>query len=106
MSNTEHYDNDFIGTEYCNDENDEVDVAGKIHDILRTMQWLIPALVTFFGVLDKAFGWGVFGTVEMIASGLVALIGVIAQHSSHDYFSTKTIMNKILPDKEPEEVEE
>lgn len=74
----------------------------KLHDILRTLQWLIPALVTFFGVLDKAFGWGVFGTVEMIASGLVALIGVIAQHSSHTYFDTKTIVNKILPDKEPE----
>lgn len=77
-------------------------MSSKLHDILRTLQWLIPALVAFFGVLDKAFGWGVFGTVEMIASGLVALIGVIAQHSSHDYFSTKTIVNKILPDKESE----
>ena len=78
----------------------------KIHDALRVLQWLIPALVSFFGVLDKVFGWGLFGTVEMIASGLVALIGVIAQHSSHDYFSTKTIVTKILPDKEHETVEE
>ena len=78
----------------------------KLHDILRTLQWLIPALVTFFGVLDKVFGWGMFGTVEMIASGLVALIGVIAQHSSHEYFGTKTIVTKILPDKEPGTVEE
>lgn len=78
----------------------------KIHDALRVLQWLIPALVTFFGVLDKALCWGVFGTVEMIASGLVALIGVIAQHSSHEYFGTKTIVTKILPDKEPGTVEE
>lgn len=76
-------------------------MSSKLHDILRTLQWLIPALVTFFGVLDKAFSWGVFGTVEMIASGFVALIGVIAQHSSHTYFDTKTIVTKITPDKDP-----
>ena len=75
----------------------------KIHDVLRVLQWLIPALVSFFGVLDKVFGWGVAGTMETIASGLVTLIGVIAQHSSHEYFSTKTIVTKILPDKNPRE---
>lgn len=74
----------------------------KLHDILRTLQWLIPALVSFFGVLDKVFGWGVAGTMETIASGLVALIGVIAQHSSHEYFETKTIVTKILPDEKHE----
>lgn len=81
-------------------------MSSKLHDILRTLQWLIPALVTFFGVLDKAFSWGVFGTVEMIASGFVALIGVIAQHSSHTYFDTKTIVTKITPDKDPSEDKE
>lgn len=78
-------------------------MSNKLHDILRTLQWLIPALVSFFGVLDKVFGWGVAGTMETIASGLMALIGVIAQHSSHEYFSTKTIVTKILPDKNPRE---
>lgn len=78
-------------------------MSNKLHDILRTLQWLIPALVAFFGVLDKAFSLGVFGTVEMIASGFVALIGVIAQHSSHTYFDTKTIITKITQDKDPNE---
>lgn len=75
-------------------------MTNKQFDILRTLQWLIPALVTLFGAFDKAFGWGVIGTVETLASALVAFIGVVAQHSSANYFSTKTIVTKILPDKE------
>ena len=68
-------------------------MSSKAHDILRTLQWLIPALVTFFGVLDKVFGWGLIGTVETIASALVTLIGTIAQHSSATYFKDKVVIN-------------
>ncbi len=75
-------------------------MTNKQYDILRLLQWLIPALVTLFGAFDKAFGWGVIGTVETLASAVVAFIGVVAQHSSATYFSTKTIVTKILPDKE------
>ena len=75
-------------------------MTNKQFDILRLLQWLIPALVTLFGAFDKAFGWGVIGTVETLASAVVAFIGVVAQHSSATYFSTKTIVTKILPDKE------
>lgn len=66
----------------------------KFHDLLRLLQWLIPALVTFFGVLDGVFNWGVIGTVETIASAVVALIGTIAQHSSKSYFADKDIVGK------------
>lgn len=75
-------------------------MTNKQFDILRLLQWLIPAVVTLFGAFDKAFGWGVIGTVETLASAVVAFIGVVAQHSSAQYFSTKTIVTKILPDKE------
>ena len=81
-------------------------MTNKLHDILRTLQWLIPAVVTLFGAFDKAFGWGLIGTVETLASAAVAFIGVIAQHSSATYFSTKSIVTKIMPDEEPEEEEE
>ena len=80
-------------------------MSNKMHDTLRMLQWLIPALVTFFGVLDTVFGWGLIGKAETIANGLVALIGAIAQHSSAEYFSTKTIITKITPDKEPKSEE-
>lgn len=78
-------------------------MSDKMHNTLRMLQWLIPAVVTLFGAFDTAFGWGVVGTVETLASAVVTFIGVLAQHSSNAYFSTKTIVTKILPDKEPEE---
>ena len=81
-------------------------MSNKLHDLLRTLQWLIPAVVTLFGAFDKAFGWEIIGTVETLASAVVAFIGVIAQHSSATYFSTKSIVTKIVPDEEPEEEEE
>ncbi len=75
-------------------------MTNKQFDILRLLQWLIPALVTLYGVIDRVFGIGAVGTVETLASAVVAFIGVVAQHSSATYFSTKTIVTKILPDKE------
>ena len=75
-------------------------MTNKQFDILRLLQWLIPSLVTLYGVVDRVFGIGAVGTVETLASALVAFIGVVAQHSSAQYFSTKTIVTKILPDKE------
>ena len=77
-------------------------MSDKMHDILRTLQWLIPAVVTLYGVLDKVFGWGMIGDVETIASAIVAFIGAIAEHSSKTYFRTKTIVDKIEPDAEEE----
>ena len=75
-------------------------MSDKIHNLLRTLQWLIPDLFVFYGVLDKVFGWGYVGTVEMIVSALVGLIGSIAQHSSKTYFDTKSIVDKVVPDTE------
>lgn len=75
-------------------------MTNKHFDILRLLQWLIPALVTLYGVIDRVFGIGAVGTVDTLASAVVAFIGVVAQHSSATYFSTKTIVTKILPDKE------
>lgn len=80
-------------------------MTNKMHDLLRTLQWLIPALVTLYGVIDGVFNIGAIGTVETLASGLVAFIGVVAQHSSKTYFDTKSIIDKIVDDEEPSEAE-
>lgn len=66
----------------------------KLYKILRTAQWLIPALITFYGVLDGVFGCGLLGPVETIASAFVALIGTILQHDSKVYFAGKQIIDK------------
>lgn len=77
-------------------------MSDKMHNLLRTLQWLIPAVVTLYGVFDSVFGWGLIGKVETIASAVVAFIGVIAQHSSAVFFSTKDIVTKCVPDTEEE----
>lgn len=66
----------------------------KMHDLLRELQWLIPALVTLYGVFDKVFGWGLIGTVETIAAGVITFIGVLVQHDSRTYFEDKDIVEK------------
>jgi len=81
-------------------------MTNKQFDSLRLLQWLIPAIVTLFGAFDTAFGWGIVGKVETLASAIVTFIGVLAQHSSAEYFSTKSIVTKILPDKEEREEDE
>lgn len=72
----------------------------KMHNLLRTLQWLIPALVTLYGVVDRVFGWGLIGDVETIASGVLTFIGIVAQNSSKTFFSTKSIVDKVVPDTE------
>lgn len=81
-------------------------MSNKVHDILRTLQWLIPAVVALYGTIDAVFGIGAIGVVETLASAVVTFIGVVAQHSSKEYFSTKTIVTKILPDSKPEKTVE
>ena len=80
-------------------------ITDKLHDILRTLQWLIPAVVALYGTVDAVFNIGAIGIVETLASAVVTFIGVVAQHSSKEYFSTKTVVGKILPDKAPYETE-
>ncbi len=75
-------------------------MSDKLFNALRTLQWLIPALVTFYGVIDKVFGINAIGVVETLASALVAFIGVVAQHTSHSWFSTKDIVTKVVTDEE------
>lgn len=66
----------------------------KFHDILRTLQWLIPAAVTLYAALDRVFNWGYIVPVETIAAAVVAFIGVVAQHSSAVYFEGKDIVDR------------
>ena len=68
-------------------------MSNKMHDLLRTLQWLIPALVTLYGTVDAVFHIGLIGTVETLASALVTFIGVVAQHSSSQYFKTHEVID-------------
>ena len=64
----------------------KVILSGKMYDILK---WLVlvvvPALTTFFVVLDKTFGWGYAEIVSTISAAACACIGAIIGISTAQY---------------------
>lgn len=59
----------------------------KWYDLLK---WLvvivIPALTTFYTVLDQVFGWGFGEMVATISAALCTCIGAIVGISSANYY--------------------
>lgn len=68
-------------------------MSEKLHNALRFLQWFVPALATFYGVLDKAFGWDLMPIVATIVSGFVTFIGVCVEHDSSVFFEGKKIVD-------------
>jgi len=67
-----------------------MELSNKAYDI---MKWLcicvIPALTTFFCVIDKLFGWGYAEIVATISAALCTCIGTILGFSTAQYNKTK-----------------
>lgn len=61
-------------------------IPDKVYDILK---WLvlcvIPALTTFYKVLDELFTWGYANTVVTISVAACACIGIILGISTAEY---------------------
>ena len=74
----------------------------KLYDTLRVLQWLIPAATVLYGVIDRVFNIGVSAQVATLSAAVVTFIGVILEHESDVYFSTRSIVNKVVPDVEEE----
>lgn len=78
-------------------------MSKKLYDTLRVLQWMIPAATALYGVVDKVFHIGVAGEVATLSAAVVGFIGVCLEHESDVYFSTRSIVNKVMPDTEVEE---
>lgn len=61
-------------------------IPNKLYD---TLKWLvvivIPALTTFYAVIDKLFGWGYAEIVTTISAALCTCIGAIIGISTAQY---------------------
>lgn len=61
-------------------------LSDKLYDILK---WLVlvvvPALTTFYVVLDKLFGWGFAEIVATISAAACACVGAIIGISTAQY---------------------
>lgn len=62
-------------------------ISDKAYDILK---WLvvivIPAMTTFYAVLDRLFSWGFAEIVTTISAALCTCIGAIVGISSASYY--------------------
>lgn len=67
-------------------------MSNKVYDILK---WLVlvvvPALTTFYVVLDKTFGWGLAETVATISAAACACVGAIIGISTAQYNKDKGV---------------
>lgn len=65
-------------------------LSDKLYD---TLKWLVlvvvPALTTFFVVLDKTFGWGLGEIVATISAAACACVGAIIGISTAQYNKDK-----------------
>lgn len=65
-------------------------LSDKLYDILK---WLVlvvvPALTTFYVVLDKTFGWGLAEVVTTISAAACACVGAIIGISTAQYNKEK-----------------
>lgn len=77
-------------------------MSKKFYDTLRVLQWMIPAATALYCVIDRVFGFGVAAEFATISHAVVAFIGVCLEHESDVYFSTRSIVTKVLPDQEDE----
>ena len=75
-------------------------MSKKLYDTLRVLQWLIPAETVLYGVIDRVFSIGVAAQVATLSAAVVSFIGVVLEHESDVYFSTRSIVTKIVPDEE------
>ena len=61
-------------------------IPNKIYDVLKWMVLVvIPALTTFYVVLDNLFNWGNAETVATISAAACACIGAIIGVSTVQY---------------------
>lgn len=75
-------------------------MTNKQFHSLRLLQVIIPDIAALYCILDKAFGWGHISLAEACVPVFLSILGHITQYLSDEYFSTKSIVTKILPDKE------
>ena len=59
------------------------------NSLYDTLKWLVmvvvPAITTFYVVLDKTFGWGYAETVTTISAAACACVGAIIGISTAQY---------------------
>ena len=65
----------------------------KLHDILRTLQWILPALGALYAALAEIWGLPLADKIVPTLAAFVAFIGVCLEFDSKQYFAGKEIVD-------------
>lgn len=77
----------------------------KTYDKLRIIQLILPDVLSAYAILDTAFGWNTMPIVAKLVPLAVSIIGHVLKYNSDEYFSTRSIVNKLVPDETEEKSE-
>lgn len=73
----------------------------KTHKLLRKAQLIIFAAIAAWGTLTGALDLGAAGAIVAAILGAAGVfVTYLVENDSANYFSTKSIVTKIMPDKE------
>lgn len=65
-------------------------LSDEVYDILKWIVMIvIPAVTTFYVVLDKAFGWGYAELVATISAAFCTMVGTVLGISTAEYYKDK-----------------
>lgn len=64
----------------------------KLHDILRVLQWILPALGALYAALADIWGLPAADKIVGTIAAVVAFIGVCLEYDSKRYFTDKIIV--------------
>lgn len=75
--------------------------SAKTHDLMRKLQLIFAALGGALGILSAAVDLGRVGIVcTAVLSAAGYFVGQLAERDSTDFFSTKSIVTKVVDDDE------
>lgn len=67
-------------------------IKDSVYDVLKWLVMIvIPALTTFYCVLDKVFAWGMAEIVATISAAFCACLGAILGISTAEYNKNKEV---------------
>lgn len=78
-------------------------MSKNTYDRLKIVQLILPDILSLYSIIDSIFGWNTMPVVVKIVPIITSILGHLLKADSDEYFSTRSIVNKIVPDNTEEE---
>jgi hypothetical protein len=76
-------------------------LSNKLYDVLRVLAGIVlPALAAFYVAISKIWGLPYAEEIAGSIAAVVALLEALLKINSANYFDTREIVDKVVPDTE------